>query len=59
MRVWDSHTGTLVRSIRGHTGLVNSLAFLKEENGLRLVTGSRDHKVKIWDLTQLEAVSDR
>ncbi|MEK7215843.1 MAG: WD40 repeat domain-containing protein [Chloroflexota bacterium] len=44
-------------SFRGHTGLVNSLAFTPD--GQRLVTGSRDRTVKIWDLTQLEEVPDR
>ena len=52
VKVWDSHTGKLVRSFRGHTGLVSSLAF--SPDGRRLISGSRDHTVKVWDLTQLE-----
>jgi WD40 repeat protein len=51
VKVWDSHTGTLVRSFRGHTGLVSSLAF--SPDGRRLVSGSRDGTVKVWDLTPL------
>ena len=52
VKVWDSHTGKLVRSFRGHTGLVSSLAF--SPDGRRLISGSRDHTVKVWDVTQLE-----
>ncbi len=58
VKVWDSHTGKLVRTFRGHTGLVISLAF--SPDGRRLVSGSRDKTVKIWDVTQLSSeVGDR
>ena len=57
VRVWDSHTGTLVRTFRGHRGLVSSLAFTPD--GKLLVSGSRDRTVKLWDMTQLEEVPDR
>jgi WD40 repeat protein len=51
VKIWDSHTGKLIHSFRGHTGLVSSLAFSLD--GQRLVSGSRDTTVKVWDLTQL------
>jgi eukaryotic-like serine/threonine-protein kinase len=51
VKVWDSRTGRLVRSFRGHTALVMSLAF--GPDGKRLYSGSRDHTMKVWDLTRL------
>jgi WD40 repeat protein len=51
VNVWDSRTGELVHSFRGHTGLVSSLAFGPDCR--RLYSGSRDTTVKVWDLTQL------
>jgi eukaryotic-like serine/threonine-protein kinase len=57
VKVWDSHTGKLLRNFRGHTGLVSSLAFI---DGTRLVSGSRDKTVKVWDASQLsDEVRDR
>jgi WD40 repeat protein/serine/threonine protein kinase len=52
VKVWDSRTGALVRSFRGHTSVVSSLAF--SPDGRLLVSGSRDHTVKVWDVTQLD-----
>ena len=50
VKVWDSRDAVQsVRSFRGHTGLVSSLAF--SPDGRRLVSGSRDHTVKVWDVT--------
>jgi WD40 repeat protein len=50
VKVWDSHTGKFIHNFRGHTGLVSSLAFSPDG---RLVSGSRDKTVKVWDVTQL------
>ncbi|HJZ55272.1 MAG TPA: serine/threonine-protein kinase [Gemmataceae bacterium] len=51
VKVWDGRTGKLVRTFRGHTGLVSSLAF--SPDGKRLYSGSRDHTVKVWDVSKL------
>jgi WD40 repeat protein len=53
VKVWDSRTGKVVRTFRGHTALVSSLAF--SPDGRRLYSGSRDHTVKVWDVSKLGA----
>jgi WD40 repeat protein len=55
VKIWDSQTGKLVRSFRGHTGLVTSLAF--SPNGRWLFSGSRDMTVKAWDMTGCDTVT--
>jgi WD40 repeat protein len=56
VKVWDSRTGELVRSFRGHTGLVSTMAFLDSRT---LITGSRDRRIMFWNLAQLEEMPDR
>jgi WD40 repeat protein len=51
VKVWSARTGKLVRTFRGHTGLVSNLAFV---DGRTLVSGSRDHTVKLWDVSNLQ-----
>jgi WD40 repeat protein len=58
VKVWDTHNAyKMVRSFRGHTGVVASLAFASCPDGLCLVSGSRDHTVKVWGMTPLSEVS--
>jgi WD40 repeat protein len=51
VKIWSARTGKLVRTFRGHTGLVSSLAFI---DGRTLASGSRDHTVKLWDVSKLQ-----
>ena len=39
-------------SVKGHTGSVNSIAF--HPDGLKLVSGSEDNSIKIWDISKLD-----
>src|SRR5262249_17703897 len=50
VKVWNGRTGKLLRTFRGHAGLVSSLAF--SPDGKRLYSGSRDKTVKVWDLAR-------
>jgi WD40 repeat protein len=47
VRIWDASTGSEVRSLEGHTDLVNSVAF--SADGRHIVSGSYDRSVRIWD----------
>ena len=53
VKIWDSRTGKLVRTFRGHTGIVSSVAF--SPDGKRLYLRQPRKTVKVWDLTQLES----
>lgn len=44
------HTLDVVGKLEGHEGCVNSVSFSKEDGGARIVTGSDDCTVKVWDV---------
>ena len=46
VKIWDSESGSLIHTLAGHTGWVNSVAVIDNQ---RVVSGSRDKTVKIWD----------
>jgi hypothetical protein len=45
--VWNTTTKALLRRMRGHQGHIVSLAF--SPDGKRLISGSMDHTVRVWD----------
>jgi WD40 repeat protein len=49
VRLWDSRTGRLVRTLRGHRDEVLSVAF--SPDGKELLSGSRDGDARIWNLS--------
>jgi WD40 repeat protein len=51
VNIWDSRSGKLVHTFRGHKGYVSTLAF--SPDGMRLYSGSRDKTVKVWDVSKL------
>jgi WD40 repeat protein len=51
-RIWDAETGKELKTLYGHTGEVESVAF--SPDGKRVVTGSRDKTARIWDWERVQ-----
>ncbi|HMO57806.1 MAG TPA: hypothetical protein PKC19_10635, partial [Roseiflexaceae bacterium] len=49
IRIWDTSSGSLVRTLRGHSGWIRSLAF--SPDGRTLASGSTDLSIRVWDAT--------
>lgn len=47
VRVWQTETGRLVRTLEGHSGTIRSVAV--SADGARIVSGSEDTMIKIWN----------
>lgn len=48
VNLWDLSTGRLIKTMRGHTSRIQSLAF-SQESAL-LVSGATDDTIRIWDV---------
>jgi WD40 repeat protein len=53
--LWDVITGNKLRTLTGHAGLVNRLAFSKD--GTRLASSSFDRLAKVWDVSTGEELA--
>ena len=51
VRIWDTRTGELLETLRGHSDSVYSVAFTPDARGL--VSGSLDKTLKYWDVSRL------
>jgi WD40 repeat protein len=49
VKLWNVNEGTVIRTLDGHTNIVNSLSF--SADGRFITSGSKDKTVRIWDTT--------
>ena len=54
VKVWETKTGRLLLSLRGHTGPVTSVGF--NAKGDMIVSGSEDQTVRIWNAKSGEVI---
>ncbi|KAG1791051.1 WD40-repeat-containing domain protein [Suillus plorans] len=47
IKIWDTKTGELVATLKGHTWTVGCLAYTKD--GKTLISGSDDHSIRTWN----------
>ncbi|KAG8928311.1 hypothetical protein FRC02_007093, partial [Tulasnella sp. 418] len=46
--LWDSVTGSLLTTMKGHSASVKAVCFLPSDDGLRVISGSEDHTLRLW-----------
>jgi WD40 repeat protein len=49
VKVWDSSTGAELLGLRGHAGMVWSVAF--SPDGQRLASANQDGSINLWEAT--------
>jgi WD40 repeat protein len=57
MRIFDAHTGRLLRRQEGHRTFINALVF--SHDGRKLVTVSSDTTALVWDISDLVEIVNR
>ena len=48
LKIWDSETGELLKTLEGHTDAVMSVAL--SQDGKKIISGSYDGSVRTWDM---------
>ena len=48
IQLWEAESGTHIRTLKGHTDTVRTLAF--SPDGKTLVSGSKDDTLRVWDV---------
>jgi len=50
VNLWDAETGQELRTLSGHSGWVNAIAFSPDDQ--TLASGSCDGQVRLWDVAR-------
>ena len=48
IKLWDTHTGELIKNLRGHTSQINSLAFSRDDRSI--ISGEEQQGLFWWNL---------
>lgn len=56
IKLWDTASGRLLKTLEGHTAAIWSVAF--SGNGQRLLSAGQDHRVLIWDAISGEVLKE-
>ncbi|MGB0647632.1 MAG: WD40 repeat domain-containing protein, partial [Bradymonadia bacterium] len=56
--IYDAETGNMKQELKGHMGSVHSVACSLVKDPIRLVSGSWDHTVRIWEGPRLSFIEN-